>query len=176
MKKIFGFITLFLALAVSPVFAQTTTVVTAPAVSAPSFEVFAGTQYATNSGFNFAGWEVAPTYKFNPNSKVNFGITVDASGVYGSKINTFNVYGGPVVTFKLGAFQPFVHALPGVVNVLGYQSGSTFGLKAGGGVDIVLSNHFAIRPVQVDYAFNNFSNIRAVNNGFNYSGGLVVRF
>src|SRR5438309_369221 len=59
--------------------------------------------------------------------------------------------------------------------------------NSGGGVDIGLSRHFAIRAAQVDYLRTNFSSADALSTGlfgntngrqnsFRYSAGIVFRF
>ena len=66
-------------------------------------------------------------------------------------------------------------------------SATAFAMAFGGGVDIGLSRHFAIRAAQVDYLYTNFNSIDALasglstttgnhQNSFRYSGGVVWRF
>ena len=46
----------------------------------------------------------------------------------------------------------------------------------GGGVDIPVSPHVQIRPVEVDYLYTHFSanQISASQNNFKYSAGLTI--
>jgi opacity protein-like surface antigen len=66
-------------------------------------------------------------------------------------------------------------------------SANAFAMAFGGGIDIGLSRHFAIRAAQVDYLRTNFNSVDALasglstdlnnhQNSFRYSGGVVWRF
>jgi outer membrane immunogenic protein len=64
---------------------------------------------------------------------------------------------------------------PGSSGIAG--SPNAFALTAGGGVDVEVRRHFAIRPAEVDYFLTRFDN--AVNdhqNNFRFSAGVVLRF
>lgn len=53
----------------------------------------------------------------------------------------------------------------------------SFALKVGGGIDIGLSRHFAIRPVQADWLRTTFPNgTTNVQNNLQLSAGVVFRF
>jgi hypothetical protein len=52
-----------------------------------------------------------------------------------------------------------------------------FATAAGGGIDVRVSRHFAVRPVQAEYFLTKFrdgANNR--QNNFRYSAGIVFRF
>ena len=52
-------------------------------------------------------------------------------------------------------------------------------MATGGGVDIAVSKHFAIRPIQVNYLFTRFpngTNDHQTSDNFRLTTGLVVRF
>jgi opacity protein-like surface antigen len=57
---------------------------------------------------------------------------------------------------------------------------NSFALAAGGGVDVALTHHIAIKPIQVEYLMTQASNFAGnrgdVQNGFRYSAGVVLRF
>jgi hypothetical protein len=67
------------------------------------------------------------------------------------------------------------------------DSANAFAMAFGGGIDIGLSRHFAIRAAQVDFIRTNFNSVDALTSGlssgldnhqnsFRYSGGVVWRF
>jgi hypothetical protein len=50
-------------------------------------------------------------------------------------------------------------------------------MTAGGGVDVKVSPHFAIRPIQAKYFLTQFSNNTTTRqNNFRYSAGVVFQF
>jgi hypothetical protein len=106
------------------------------------------------------------------------------------------------VTAGFGRSAVFAHALFGAahsslgagVNVpiiggisTGLTSANAFAMAFGGGIDIGMTRHFAIRAVQVDYIRTQFNSIDALTSGlssslgnrqnsFRYSSGIVFRF
>src|SRR5246500_4452272 len=107
---------------------------------------------------------------------------------------TYNV--GPIVKFRPKHFEPFVealfggahsnfyanlsHACGGACTVSRSPSNNAFDFIIGGGVDIPLGSHFAIRPAQFDYLLTRFgSSFTAGNNNqsnFRYQAGVQLRF
>jgi outer membrane immunogenic protein len=85
-----------------------------------------------------------------------------------------------------GRFRPFAQALlgashasgslaPGSANISG--SPNAFAMAAGGGLDISLSRHLALRAIQADYYLTHFDNgVNTRQNNLRLSVGLVVRF
>lgn len=54
---------------------------------------------------------------------------------------------------------------------------NSFALQAGGGVDIGLSRHFAVRAIQADWLRTQFPNSATnVQNSFRLAAGIVLRF
>lgn len=57
---------------------------------------------------------------------------------------------------------------------------NNFALAAGGGIDISVTRHVAVKPVQVEYLMTEASNFAGnqghVQNGLRYSAGVVFRF
>ena len=104
--------------------------------------------------------------------------------------NMFTYMFGPQVKKHSGKFQPFGEALFGSAHTNAYAtiltaegrllqgqgSNSGFAMALGGGLDLQLSKHIALRPVEVDYLFTRFSanrvNYTASQNNFRYVGGL----
>ena len=180
-------------------------------VETPKATVFGGYSYLRNNSNGFNGWTGQGTF----NISRNFGLTADFGGNYRS-LSTPTVLGfgasanqrlytflfGPTVTGHLGNSAVFAHALFGTarsslgagVNIpiiggisTGVTSANAFAMAFGGGVDIGISKHFAIRPVQVDYLQTRFNSADALSTGlssslgshqntFRYQGGIVFRF
>ena len=172
----------------------------------PKAEIFGGYSFARQGDTNIsAGWDGSVEAKF----RNWFGIVADVSGHYHSKdlfvsqgsssavvksnlsLHMFRF--GPQFTMRSGKAAPFVHALFGAANAKvtgGLQVGSAnfsvsnsstdFAAAVGGGVDIDVTDRFAVRAVQVDYSY--FRNGSAVfgpggsTNGVRISGGVVFRF
>jgi opacity protein-like surface antigen len=164
----------------------------------PKIEVFGGYSYVRGEqGVNLHGWNASVT----GNITHYFGVVGDVSGHYanGSFLdgNTYTFLGGPQFSFRTTRLTPFAHALFGVsrvgtgVGLLGINFGasqSDFAMAFGGGLDINLSDRFAIRAVQADYfpvrSGGNFldhfrlpfiSGSDFVNN-FRVAAGLVIKF
>ncbi len=103
------------------------------------------------------------TYDFNR----WFGLTGDISGQWGSgekgipaKIDDADFYGltvGPKFTLRRRHFSPFLEALVGDDRMASEVFGrdDRFGFMAGGGLDLDVSRHFAIRLIRADYRFSN---------------------
>ena len=152
----------------------------AMAQSYPKAEVFGGYQYTRfDGGENANGWNAAATVNVNH----WFGVTADFSGAYfselGANFHNYTYTFGPTVSFR-GAplVTPFAHALfggatasAGVEGVTVSQNG--FAAIIGGGVDVKVSPHFAVRPVQFDW-MSLHGNGATSNNNFRYLGGRCV--
>lgn len=173
--------------------------------------VFGGYSYLRNGSNGFNGWEGQGTFNFNR----YLGVTADVSGSilspfsFSSSVFSASTYQhvtnylfGPTVTAGFGRSAVFAHALFGAahsslgagVNVpiiggisTGLTSANAFAMAFGGGIDIGMTRHFAIRAVQVDYIRTQFNSIDALTSGlssslgnrqnsFRYSSGIVFRF
>jgi hypothetical protein len=117
-------------------------------------------------------------------------------GTYNSQGNMFTYMFGPVVKFPVSRVTPFGEILFGGSNTNGYANltksivtgGGTiavaptqhpYTMAVGGGLDINLSRHVALRPVEIDYVLTRYSNpITNINNqnNFRYLAGLVFKF
>jgi hypothetical protein len=87
---------------------------------------------------------------------------------------------GPRVNFREGRVTPFAQVLLGAMwasDAIVLGSKTAFGTTAGGGIDVKVSRHFAVRPVQAEYFLTKFPD-GADNrqNNFRYSAGVVFRF
>jgi hypothetical protein len=109
---------------------------------------------------------------------------------------TYNV--GPIVKFRTSHFEPFVETLFGGAHSNFYgnlyknctivgcvvasksPSNNAFDFLIGGGIDIPLGEHFAIRPAQFEYLLTRFGNnfTKGNNNqsNFRYQAGVQFRF
>jgi hypothetical protein len=173
--------------------------------------IFGGYSYLRNSRNGFNGWEGQGTFNLNR----YLGVTADVSGasltpfsfsVLGFSAGTYqhlnNYLFGPTLTASLGRSAVFAHALfgetrsslgvgVGIPIIGGISTGLTsahaFAMAFGGGIDIGLTRHLAIRAVQVDYLRTQFSatdelttglssSLGNRQNSFRYSTGIVFRF
>jgi opacity protein-like surface antigen len=173
--------------------------------------VFGGYSLLHNNSTNFNGWDAQGTFNIVP----HFGITADFSGnsrqpngvsflgfSAGTQQHLYNFLFGPTATAYFGKTSVFGHALFGqahtslsagvTVPIIGgisapIDSANAFAMAFGGGVDIGLSRHFAIRAAQLDFIRTSFNstdalasglstNINNHQNSFRYSGGVVWRF
>ena len=104
------------------------------------------------------------TYDFNR----WFGLTVDASGHWGSgetglnnRINDAafsNLSFGPKVTFRSAHFSPFLEALAGDHRLMpdAFHDIDKLGFMAGGGLDVNLARHVALRLFRADYVMSSY--------------------
>ena len=87
---------------------------------------------------------------------------------------------GPRVNFRGGRVTPFAQVLLGAMwasDAIVLGSKTAFGTTAGGGIDVTVSCHFAVRPIQAEYFLTKFpdgANNR--QNNFRYSAGITFRF
>jgi opacity protein-like surface antigen len=100
----------------------------------------------------------------------------------------FSYMFGPRIAFRHGPLQPYVQGLFGgyhvsasLQNAIGSNTANTFAMAVGGGLDLKLASHFAVRLAQVDYFLTRLSSpvppkSAFSQNNFRYSGGLVFRF
>ena len=173
--------------------------------------IFGCYSYLRNSSNGFGGWEGQGTFNFNR----YLGVTADVSGTsvtpfgfsaLGFSAGTYqrlnNYLFGPTITANLGRSAVFAHALFGEAHSslgagvsvpiiggisTGLTSANAFAMAFGGGIDIGLTRHLAIRAVQVDYLRTQFNATDALTTGlssslgnrqnsFRYSSGIVFRF
>jgi opacity protein-like surface antigen len=106
--------------------------------------------------------------------------------------NIFTYLFGPQVKKHSGRFQPFGEALFGAahsgtfasiydeihgISAAG-NSNNSFAMELGLGVDIPVTKHISIRPVEVDYLLTKFGaqNYSATQNNFRYMVGANIGF
>jgi hypothetical protein len=104
------------------------------------------------------------TYNFNR----WFGLTLDASTNWGSGESTLerkvddtafsNLSFGPKVTFRSAHFSPFLEALVGDHRLMpdAFHDIDKLGFMVGGGLDVNVSRHFALRLFRADYVMSSY--------------------
>src|SRR5436853_2180314 len=110
------------------------------------------------------GVGLSATYNFNR----WLGLTVDGSNHWGSGETTLaarlddarfdNISLGPKFTLRSRHFSPFVEVLAGDHRLVpeAFHSVDKLGFMAGGGLDINLSRHIALRLLRADYVFSTY--------------------
>jgi hypothetical protein len=137
-------------------------------VNEPKAEIFAGYSFSHTSfdiGHNLNGWGASVSATVTR----YVGLTGDFSGNYSSQtyelpcpspgcppqtvtVSAYHFLGGPRFTRRTRDATLFAHALLGIVNRGGAPDKSTgFALGFGGGVDVPVRQHLAVRVFQVDY-------------------------
>ena len=113
---------------------------------------------------NPRGAGAALTYDFNR----WFGLTLDTSTDWGSGETTLasriddaafsNLSLGPKFTYRTKHFSPFAEVLFGDHRLMpdAFHDVDKFGLLAGGGLDLNLSRHFALRLFRADFVYSNY--------------------
>lgn len=113
---------------------------------------------------NPRGVGLAATYDFNR----WFGLTLDSSAHWGSGERTtfqkiddtgfYNLSIGPKVTFRSSHFAPFLEFLVGDHRLTpdAFHDVDKLGIMPGGGLDIILSRHIALRLIRADYVYSNY--------------------
>lgn len=158
---------------------------TTSAQDTPKAELFGGYSYA-GEGSNGFDASIAG------NVSSWFGLVADVSGQYTrleedgirERIKTNSYLFGPRFSLRRNKrVTPFAHALFGVSHVkseaveLGQAftfSDTSFGMALGGGLDVTVSDHLAIRVIQADYLRTRFFN-QTQNEG-RIAVGVVLRF
>jgi opacity protein-like surface antigen len=138
----------------------------------PRVELFGGYSYASGSGDqpqlepsrNLQGFEASLTWNLGR----HLGMVADASGHFGDldgvDLTRWFLLAGPRVSFPGERIGFFVHVLAGavrtkesltVLDIRLSESTTNFGGAAGGGIDVRLSDHWAVR-LQGDLALTKF--------------------
>jgi hypothetical protein len=113
---------------------------------------------------NPRGAGLSLTYDFNR----WFGLTLDASTHWGSGENGLgrkiddaafsNLSFGPKITFRSAHFAPFLEALVGDHRLMpdAFHDIDKIGFMGGGGLDVNVSQHFALRLFRADYVMSSY--------------------
>jgi outer membrane protein OmpA-like peptidoglycan-associated protein len=148
---------------------------------APKWELFGGYSFfdpATNVHASLPGGSVPVTSRLESNPRgvgasvtYNFnrwfGLTADGSAHWdsnetgvGNRIDDaafYNVSMGPKLTYRTHYFSPFVEVLVGWHRLSPdlFKGDDRFGFMAGGGLDLNVNRHFALRLIRGDFVFSN---------------------
>jgi outer membrane protein OmpA-like peptidoglycan-associated protein len=179
--------------------AQNTSAAGSPAADttqAPKYEFFGGYSWIAPRGYYDADFPLGVGYKM-PSINRGFGlaatrnmgnvlgVTLDYSGHWqdGNNIQTFMV--GPQVKWRAENFQPFGHIMVGGLylspNNPNTEAQWQAGLMAGGGFDLLVNPHWAVRVFQADYIYTNWTTNTETGyprrwNPIRLQGGLVYNF
>lgn len=173
------------------VFAQTARAQETSQWAASRVEVYAGydllhTDFNNESGaynqssFNLNGG--GGQFVYNLNNWLGAASEVDGYSLVSNSLRPvlMTYLTGPRFTLHRGRVTPYVHTLFGgayskdAVNNTGYTN--VFGMAVGGGADVRVNRHLAVRPLQAEYFLMRFpdgENNR--QNGFRYSTGVIFR-
>jgi hypothetical protein len=155
-----------------------------PAAPKSKADIFAGYSYlhfdSASMGLphqiSLNGWAATGTvYVYKP----WLGVVADFSGNYGKNyglaFNAYNFLTGPELAYRRGRNSIFIRGLVGVArnNVSG-NTNSGFEYGGGGGFDIGLRPHLAVRALQADYLKTHTFGVDQTN--IRVSTGLVFRW
>jgi hypothetical protein len=194
-------------LAIAAVLCSLGTLAAAQDRPAPKWELFGGYS-AFNPGTDVHGvlpggvlpvsrsletnpWGVGASVTYNFNRWL--GMTLDASTLRNSEeagvrrvddAALSNLSLGPKITFRHARFSPFLEGLVGDHRLMpdSFHDIQTWGLMAGGGLDLNLSRHIALRLLRADYVFSNYRYGPAATTpttevrGLRLQAGLVFMF
>jgi hypothetical protein len=154
-------------------------------------------------GYQYTRQHYGPGATFNMNGGVGqigvypaswLGIVGEVSGNAVGNITGFTGSGGTLYSYMgglrlrvpHGPLQPYVQGLFGLGQLdstlqtrLGSSSSTAYAMALGGGLDLKVAPHFAVRLIQGDYFLTRFTNplnARFSQNNFRLSAGLVLRF
>ena len=143
--------------------------------------------YNANGGFGYAQYNFTKALGFVADLGANY--AGNANGVPLGN-TTFEYLFGPRFTWRHSRFSPYVQTLfggerytnglnPGSSLPLLQNSQNNFAAAFGVGLDVTVTQHFAVKPFQVDYLMTQFAPgggvATTVGNNFRYSTGIVFR-
>jgi hypothetical protein len=167
------------------------TFVQAQEESTPVVEV--GVNYSfvhrNNEQFTNSYGENGGSGYFAYNLNRTFGLVADLGGYDSGNYNrqTFSYMFGPRLNLRKSRVVPYVQFLFGGAYEWGFMNSTGisttqngFATAAGGGIDVNITQHIAVKPVQVEYFMTQLpqlaSNLNSAQNNLRYSAGLVFRF
>jgi opacity protein-like surface antigen len=139
----------------------------------PKAELFGGYQFThLEPSLNANGWNASLTGNLNS----WFGGNVDFSGAYKSGVKFHTFMFGPVVSLRKSELvTPFAHVLVGAARLSDGGSTTGFSMAVGGGLDVKVNSHFAVRLVQADWLPYRVAQFWVKKNT-RVSAGIVIRF
>jgi len=140
---------------------------------APTGELYGGYSYVRS---NFAGTGInsnggSASFTINPNRWL--GLVADFGGYNGSGVTTVTYLFGPRLSYRSKSpVTPFAHALFGGAHAT--NSGNSFAMAVGGGLDLRADSHWSWRMVQAEYLLTTFNDgINSHQNNARISTGIV---
>ena len=117
-----------------------------------------------------------------PHLYEELGLTISASGGYGSQLKVYDFLLGPQFSFEKGRLRLFGDILFGkaetkvAINQPTRSEITSVGraVALGGGVEISLAHHISVRPIDADYIYS--KTFGSSQNNIRISAGLVYRF
>ncbi|HXJ43898.1 MAG TPA: outer membrane beta-barrel protein [Bryobacteraceae bacterium] len=164
---------------------------TAPVPVAEAGVNFSFIRQSPGSGvpaFTAPGGSATFVYNFNR----IFSVVGDVGGYHNAGVNNFNpttteyLFGPRLSLRKSARYTPYVQALFGGAHVSSSLAdangnpvtGNSFAAAYGGGLDISISKHFAVKPFQLEYMTSQIPNVWASStfqNNLRFSAGVVFR-
>lgn len=116
--------------------------------------------------------------EYNLNSVV--GLVADLGGYANGSGSTFAYLFGPRFNWRKSRLVPYVQFLfggadTGLNGSLASTARNGFATAAGGGIDIAVTKHIALKPIQLEYVTVRPSS-NSFQNDLRYSAGVVYRF
>lgn len=117
-----------------------------------------------------------------PHLYEELGLTISASGGYGSQLKVYNFLVGPQFSFDKGRLRLFGDILFGkaetkvAINQPTRSEITSVGraVALGGGLEISLAHHISVRPIDADYVFS--KTFGSNQNNIRVTAGVVYRF
>jgi opacity protein-like surface antigen len=143
---------------------------------------------SANGGYGYGEYNVNRVFGLVAELGANY---TGAAGKTPLANTTFQYLFGPRFNWRMSRFTPYVQTLFGGERFSnGFNPNSTtprlltsqnnFTAAFGGGVDVNVSSHFAVKPIQLEYLMTQPStsagNLTFVQNNLRYSAGVVLRF
>ncbi|MFI5069945.1 MAG: hypothetical protein ACHP8A_03550 [Terriglobales bacterium] len=153
----------------------------------PEIDVYGGPTYtrfnSPSIGFSSDSSLTGGVISFTaPHLYEELGLTISASGGYGSRLKAYNFLLGPQFTFEEGRMRLFGDILFGkaetkvAINQPTRSEITSVGraIALGGGLEISLKHHISVRPIDADYVFS--KTFGSSQNNIRISAGVVYRF
>ncbi len=147
----------------------------------PKAEVFGGYQYVrlNPGGTNCQGVGGSAAGNLNDWLGIvgDFGYCKVTGLPSGTSAHAINYLFGPRVTYRsYGSFTPFAQVLLGGQHfgVTGGGTANSFAMSLGGGADYKMTEHFALRLIQVEYLYTRFGG--SGQNDARIETGIIYRW
>jgi len=148
----------------------------------PKIELFGGYNFvrAITGSTNLHGVNVAMSGNINE----TFGVVLDHSSIFGDSfgisVKAFTLMAGPQFSIRTDTVTAFFRVLVGLVhesdNISGFPffNDTALAVAGGGGLDVNVADHLAIRAVQVDYLYDRLGGFNS--NNLRLGFGVVGRW